>query len=182
MSTIKLLDSDGQELTIGDVEVFTELVTEFCKTWASDLPTPEDLIDPPDARGLEYFVLGFVWQGLCESAELRARDGDQPIVWGLFREGALAGAKFPYFKGGYAADVAWRRQRIALMIDYPLAELNCPEIVAEEMEYRERRNRFFEDRGWLVFRINPKSERRDEQIARIARIVRQTETGRGHAS
>ena len=96
--------------------------------------------------------------------------------------GALEGAKIPYEKDGYFASFAWPRKRIVLMVDDPLSNRDCSDSVAEEVSYREERDAYFADRGWVVLHVNPRGFLMEKRIARIALTVKHAQPHRKLAS
>lgn len=96
--------------------------------------------------------------------------------------GALERAKISYSKDGYFASFAWPKKRIALVVDDPLSNWDCLDSVADEVIYREARDEFFADRGWVVLHVNPRGIRMEKQIARIALTVKHAQPHRKLAS
>ena len=96
--------------------------------------------------------------------------------------GALERAKISYWKDGYFAPFAWPRKRIVLMVDDPLSNRDCSESGAEEVTYREARDEYFADRGWVVLHVNPRGFLMEKRIARIALTVKHAQPHRKLAS
>ena len=96
--------------------------------------------------------------------------------------GALERAKISYWKDGYFAPFAWPRKRIVLMVDDPLSNRDCSESGAEEVTYREARDEYFADRGWVVLHVNPRGFLMEKHIARIALTVKRARPHRKLAS
>ena len=96
--------------------------------------------------------------------------------------GVLEKAKISYSKDWFYASFAWPRKRIALMVDDPLSNWDCSDSVADEVIYREARDEFFADRGWVVLHVNPRGVRMEKQIARIALTVKHAQPRRKLAS
>lgn len=96
--------------------------------------------------------------------------------------GALEKAKIAYSKDGFYASFAWPKKRILLMVDDPLSNWDCSDSAAEEVTYREERDEYFADRGWVVLHVNPRGIRMEKQIARIALTVKHAQPHRKLAS
>lgn len=125
-----------------------------------------------DVTADEQRVMWTAYRALCESRGLRAV-GSYEVTWTLYCLGALESAVGWFGMGDYVAAYAWPEHRVALMLSIPLAsfEDDSAEALLEMAVYEEARDAAFQEEGWLVVRVDPRSRRLDDQMERVAALV-----------
>lgn len=167
MLNMKFVDDEsaGRE----PLAVLAELAAKAANGRGSDA---SDTV-PRDADTDEDIVMQTAFQALCDSRGLRAV-GSYELTWALYSLGALDSAVGWFrLEGGYFAPYAWPKQRVALMLSYPLASVDDEPVeqVAETTFHDDARDAAFQDEGWLVVRVDPRSRRLDDQLERVAALV-----------
>ena len=127
---------------------------------------------PREADVDEDHVMGAAYRALCESRGLRAV-GSYELTWALYCLGALESAVGWFNLGGYFASFAWPERGVALMLSIPLSsfEEDCAEALLEMALHEEARDAAFQEQGWTVVRVDPRSRRLDDQLERVAALV-----------
>ena len=126
-----------------------------------------------DVTADEHRVMWTAYRALCESRGLRAV-GSYELTWALYCLGVLESAVGWFCMGDDVAAYAWPEHRVALMLSIPLssfAEEDSAEEILEMAYHEEARDAAFQQVGWTVVRIDPRSRRLDEQLARVADFV-----------
>lgn len=160
---------DDQSASREPLAILADLAIEAVSVSSSDV---SDAV-PRDTDGDEYHVMWAAFRALCESRGLRAV-GSYEVTWALYGLGALDSAVGWFCLGDYFAAYAWPHHRVALMLSIPLssfAEEDSAEEILEMAYHEEARDAAFQQEGWTVVRIDPRSRRLDEQLARVADFV-----------
>lgn len=125
-----------------------------------------------DADADEYHAKWATFKSLCESRGLRAV-GSYELTWALYCLGVLDSAVGWFHMGGYFAPYAWPARQVALMLSSPLvsSEEDPAEVIAETALHEEARDAAFQEEGWLVVRINPRSRRLNDQLKGFVGLV-----------
>lgn len=130
------------------------------------VPSGAILIDPEVD---EAVIMGLVWSALCKSRGVPESENDE-ISWSLYCWGALEGVVFDYELEGYSASYAWPEQRLAVILRTELSDYE--QLPAEYTDFEAAREAVFQQDGWIVVRIDPDSPAIEEQLERIATVVR----------
>lgn len=117
----------------------------------------------------EAVIMDLAWAALCKSRGVPESENDQ-ISWVLYCRGALEGAVFDYELQGFSASYAWPEQQFALMLTTTLSD--SEQFAAEELAECAYVEAVFQQNGWIVVRIDPDSPTVEDQLERIATVVR----------
>ena len=127
---------------------------------------------PRDVATDEHRVMWTAYKALCESRGLHAV-GSYEMTWTLYCLGALEGAVGWFIFGEHFAPYAWPEQRVALMLITPLSsfEEDSAEALLEMAIHEEARDAAFQNEGWTVVRVDPRSRRLHDQLEHVAALV-----------
>jgi hypothetical protein len=168
MFNVSLVDADlaGRE----PLAILAELAVKEANDSAHDETgsAPRDV----DGRCDEYRVMFTAYRALCESHGLRAI-GSYELTWVLYCLGALESAVGWFYLEDFLAPYAWPDHGVALMLSIPLSsfeEDSAEDLLAMAL-HEEDRDAAFQNQGWTVVRIDPRSRRLDEQLEHVAALV-----------
>ena len=115
------------------------------------------------------------WKALADAVSM-LEPGTDKVALILYSVGLLEGAEVWHRDNGLVAPFTWPTKQIALLVHHPA--ITRDERLSLDANgdafYTDACDKALQDEGWLVLRVDPGSPALDEQLARIALLIKNT--------